>query len=96
MKSNGLSIPIYYASDVNYPEENNGGDDFGVDKTLKLIGNLSQKDLHKLAQLVSSDERWTKVGYIYHFEDCQFENATRITVDIDLSKNTIRTSYLKW
>ena len=96
MRSNGLSIPIYYASDVNYPEENNGGDDFGVDKTLRLIGNLSQKDVHKLAQIVSSDARWTMVGNVYHFEDCQYENETRIIVDIDLSKNTVRTSYLKW
>ena len=96
MRSNDLSIPIYYAYDVNYPEENNGGDDFGVDKTLRLIGNLSQKDVHKLAQIVSSDARWTMVGNVYHFEDCQYENETRIIVDIDLSKNTVRTSYLKW
>ena len=95
MRSNDLSIPIYYAYDVNYPEENNDGDDFCVDKTLRLIGNLYQIDVHKLAQLVSSDARWTMVGNVSHFEDCQYENETRIIVDIDLSKNTVRTSYLK-
>lgn len=96
MRSNDLSIPIYYAYDVNYLEENNGGDEFCVDKTLRLIGNLYQIDVHKLAQLVSSDARWTFEGDVYHFEECHYENESRLTVDINLNKNTIRTSYLKW
>lgn len=96
MKSSGLSIPMYYASDVKYPEDKNDADDFGVDRTLKLIGKLSGKNVDKLNELVASDARWTMKGEVFHFEEYQFENETRMVVDIDLSGNTVRTSYLRW
>ena len=96
MESSGLSTPMYYVSDVNYPQRNNGGDDFGVDKKLKLIGSLSKNDIQKLTELTSTDTGWSVKGDVYYFQESWFEAETRISVEIDVNNGIVTTSTLKW
>ncbi len=91
-----LSLPFYWAIDVNYPKEKNMADDFGVDKTLKFFYSPSQKDIEQLELLCQSNEKWTKNGNCYYYEDEIFESELKIDVTIDVDKNRVYTHLLRW
>jgi hypothetical protein len=46
-----LSLPRSYASEVEYPMEWQGGDDFGVIKQVKFIGQIQQESIDKMDAL---------------------------------------------
>ena len=95
-KNSNLSLPFYRAIDIQYPKEKNVADDFGVDKTLKFFYSPSQTDLYQLERLCQSDERWTKEGKNYRYQDEIFEAELKLDVIIDVENNKVYTHFLKW
>lgn len=95
-ETSNLSLPFYYATDIRFPPENNGADDFGVDRTLKFLYSPSHNDVERLEQLCLEDSRWKKVGGKYHYQESIFEEELVLEVEIDVEHNRVATSYLKW
>lgn len=96
MERSNLSLPFYFATNVDYPQENNDADDFGVNKTIKFLYSPSKQDVEQLEQLCQKDERWTKHGSRYHYNELIFDKELHLDVVIDLNNNTATTKYLKW
>lgn len=69
-------------------------DDFGVNKTLKLLYSPSSKDIEQLERLCTEDERWTKKGNSYLFHEDIYEEELRLTVEI--SGKTVNTELIRW
>lgn len=92
--SSSLSLPFYYVTDVDFPQQRNDGDDFCVNKTLHFFYSPSASDIEDLEKLCKDDERWTKVGNKYCFRECVFESERSYEVEIE--GDEVKTTYLKW
>ena len=95
-KESNISLPFYFVTSIEYPEGDNDGDDFCVNKTLKFLYSPSQKDIEQLERLCINDERWTKEYKCYHYQDTIFDDELMLDVIIDIDNNKAKTRYLKW
>lgn len=96
MKNYGISIPMYYATDASFPEELNMGDDFGIDKTLKLMFGFSDKEVSKLDELARKDQNWVKTDSVYLYIKDDLNNGVNIRVKVDVSGKCVETRYHCW
>lgn len=93
-ETSNLSLPFYIVTSLDFPENNNMADDFGVNKTLKLLYSPSSKDIEQLERLCTEDERWTKKGNSDLFHEDIYEEELRLTVEV--SGKTVHTELIRW
>lgn len=93
MKRYDISVPMYYATNVSFPDEFNQENDFGIDKTLNLVFGFSDKDVSKLEVLAEENKYWVKNDSVYLFTKDDMSTGERTIVNINVNRRRIYTRY---